>query len=160
MQHVIRVLAAAVALAAGLATADAHGVKTRTIEIVHPWTFGRGQGDGVQVFMKIKNSGRHDDRLVGAQSPLAASASLVETNPQPVPGPRPVLDPRPVRSIVITAGGQVELSSSAQSILLGGFKKPLSAYDTFILTLIFERAGRIEVEVLVEELPAGHKATE
>ena len=36
-------------------------------------------------------------------------------------------------------------------------KTALSAYDTFPLTLIFERAGRIAVEVLVEEGTALHK---
>lgn len=154
MQHAIRIMTAAVMLAAGLAIAEAHGVKTRSIEIVHPWTFGRSEGDAVQVFMKIKNASRRDDRLVGAQSPSAATVSLVETNSQPGAGQRPV------QSIAIKAGGHVELSSSSQSILLGGFKKPLSAYDTFAVTLIFERAGRIAVEVLVEELPAGEQAPE
>ena len=49
------------------------------------------------------------------------------------------------------AGESVELLPSGAKLRLGGVKKALSAYDTFQMTLIFERAGQIEVEVLVEE---------
>ena len=30
-------------------------------------------------------------------------------------------------------------------------KKQLGAYDSFLMTLVFERAGKVEVEVMVEE---------
>jgi copper(I)-binding protein len=35
--------------------------------------------------------------------------------------------------------------------MLLGLRQKLREYDTFPLTLVFERAGRVEVEVLVEE---------
>ena len=51
----------------------------------------------------------------------------------------------------VPARGELVLSADGPHLLLGGFKKRLSAYDTFKLTLVFEKAGRIEVEVMVEE---------
>ncbi|MDX2157339.1 MAG: copper chaperone PCu(A)C [Hyphomicrobiaceae bacterium] len=145
MQHVKRILATLLALCFGAAIAVAHGVKTRTIEVVHPWTFGASAGDDINVCMKIKNIGRRDDRLVRAQTPLATSVSLVEPVPAAPQGSRTV------QAIGVKAGQHAELALSGQSILLRGFKKPLSPYDTFTLSLVFEKAGRIDVEVLVEE---------
>ena len=83
------------------------------------------------------------DRLLGATTPIAASVEL-----QDVPQSR---ETRPVSAIEIRAGGDVELLPSRAKLRLAGVKKALSAYDTFPMTLIFEKAGRIEVEVLVEE---------
>lgn len=36
-------------------------------------------------------------------------------------------------------------------IVLSGLKKPLRAYDSFALTLVFEKAGTVNVQVSVEE---------
>lgn len=39
-------------------------------------------------------------------------------------------------------------------------KKQLSPYDSFLMTLVFEKAGKVHVEVMVEEasvLDAPHK---
>lgn len=123
----------------------AHGVKTRTIEIIHPWTFGIDADGVVHVAMKIKNTGSRADRLVGARTNVANSATLFAATPVGVG------QGQQVSSIDIASGGSVELQSVGQSILLSGFKRQLTAYDTFQLTLVFERAGRIAIEVLVEE---------
>jgi hypothetical protein len=37
--------------------------------------------------------------------------------------------------------------------VLTGVKRRLVAYDTFRLVLVFQRAGRIPVDVMVEEAP-------
>jgi copper(I)-binding protein len=37
--------------------------------------------------------------------------------------------------------------------VLTGLKKRLNAYDTFRLTLVFEKAGRVPIDVMVEEMP-------
>ena len=52
------------------------------------------------------------------------------------------------------------LKRGGPHILLSGMKKQLGAYDAFVMTLVFERAGKVEVEVQVEEAvivePAKH----
>ena len=35
--------------------------------------------------------------------------------------------------------------------MLSGLRKPLRPYDSFDLTLVFEKAGAVRVEVMVEE---------
>ncbi len=131
------------ALAVLLASVDPalpHGTKTQTIEIVHPWTFGRSPRGTVIVAMTIKNTGKLDDRLIGASSPLASSVSIVA-------GP----DARRVEAIVVVPGRAAELSPAGQHLVLDGVSKPLSPYDTIPVTLRFERAGAVTIEVLVEE---------
>ena len=48
-------------------------------------------------------------------------------------------------------GKSLQLTPAGSRLLLLGVKKPLAAYDSFKMTLIFEKAGIVEVEVMVEE---------
>ena len=134
----------------GAAVAHAHGVKTKTIEIVHPWTYETAGlvEPTMLVYVKIKNRSLQSDRLLGADTAIATAVVLHDL-------PRPGSDAtqRPA-SLEIRAGQDVELAPSGYGLQLTGVKKAFSAYDTFPMTLIFERAGRVEVEVLVEETSA------
>jgi len=60
-------------------------------------------------------------------------------------------DARPVASLEAKKGSELILKRYGPHILLTGVKKPLGAYDSFLMTLTFERAGKVEVEVMVEE---------
>ena len=127
-------------------SAAGHGVKTRTIEIVHPWTFGSSTAGGdVEVCFKIKNSGRLPDRLIGARTPLAATITIVE------PDAGSTTATRAIKAIDVAAGGQVALQLGERRLQLARFSRATSAWELFPLTLVFERAGPITVEVLVEE---------
>ena len=55
------------------------------------------------------------------------------------------------RSVAVGSRGEVEPEADGPHILLSGMKKQLSPYDSFLMTLRFERAGKVEVEVMVEE---------
>ena len=124
----------------------AHGVRSRTVDIVHPWTFETaGVASTVEVFMRLKSRDKRGDRLVTASSPRAARVEL--RGPGGAAGDAPF-------TIEIEAGRTVELSPSGPRLVLHGVDKALSPYDTFPLTLVFARAGRIVVEVLVEERQA------
>ena len=37
------------------------------------------------------------------------------------------------------------------NIMLLGLSKPLTTYDSFPMTLVFEKAGKLDIEVIVEE---------
>lgn len=135
----------------GAAVAQAHGVKTKTIEIVHPWTYETAGVEPVapepvaSVYMKIKNRGRQSDRLLAA---VTTRAAAVELRGAPLPGSGAT---QRVPWIEIKAGEDVELLPSGVALQMSGVKKAFPAYDTFTMTLTFERAGKIEIEVLVEE---------
>lgn len=78
-------LTALMLFAAGIvrAPAGAHGTKTRTLEIVHPWcadSHEPGTRD-VIVGMTIRNFASCDDELVSARKPSGESVAVV-----PAPG--------------------------------------------------------------------------
>jgi copper(I)-binding protein len=56
-----------------------------------------------------------------------------------------------IASVPIGGKREVNLKRGGPHILLTGVKKPIGAYDSFPMTLTFERAGKVEVEVMVEE---------
>jgi copper(I)-binding protein len=131
-------------LAAGLVwptQASAHSHKKKGLEIIHPWT--RAMLDKSQttvlVSMTIKSSGA-SDRLVGASTPLAAVAEIR------APG-----NDKALPSLAIGAGKRVELKRKGPHLLLTGFTTQLDAYASFAMTLVFEKAGSVVIEVMVEE---------
>jgi copper(I)-binding protein len=128
--------------------AQAHSHKKKTLEIVHPWTAAMVEERvvNVAVYMKLKNGDRVAERLVSASTPLAEKAELVE--PTVVEG---VKLPAVSQSLTIPARGELMLGPDGARVLLSGFKRRLSAYDSFELTLVFEKAGPMVVEVMVEE---------
>jgi periplasmic copper chaperone A len=64
---------------------------------------------------------------------------------------------REVDAIDVPAGGKVKLEPGGLHIMLVGLKAPLAAGSSFPLTLKFEKAGELKVEVKVESgMPAGH----
>jgi hypothetical protein len=124
----------------------AHSHKRKGLEVVHPWTpamLERG-ATTTTIYMTIK-SGR-DDRLIGATTTLATKVELHEPAGDGAAG-----DSKAVPAVAITAGKPVELSRKGPRLVVSGVKRPLNAYDSFKLTLVFEKAGRMVVEVTVEE---------
>lgn len=142
----IAVLLLAAALAPPAALAHSH--KKKTLEVVHPWTTATGEERvvNVAVYMKLKNESRGAERLLSATTPHADKVELIE--PKVVEG---VKLPTASQAFTIPARGELVLGPDGPRLLLSGFKKRLSAYDSFKLTLVFEKAGRMVVEVMVEE---------
>jgi hypothetical protein len=142
-----------IALLAGLmlaSGAQAHSHKLKSLEIVHPWCWEtEAATKTVAVYMTVRNSSRRADRLVRATASIADKAELR--------GPR---DDKPLTALDAKAGGELILRRDGPHILLTGVKRQLSPYDAFVMTLTFERAGKVEVEVQVEETsktePAKH----
>ena len=88
--------------------------------------------------MTIRNSGRAPDRLVSASTPRAARVELGNVR-------------KGATALVIRAGQELGLAGDGPSVMLIGLKKPLDAYDDFKMTLVFERAGPVAIDVMVEE---------
>ena len=136
-------LAAAVVLAAS--TAHAHSIKAKQLTIVHPWCIEpEDTTKPVVVSMTIRNAGAKPDRLLRASTSGAAKAELRAGVPPDAEG-------HVIPAIPVDSRGEVNLKRGGPHILLTGVSKPLSAYDSFLMTLTFARAGKVEVEVVVEE---------
>lgn len=112
---------------------------------MHPWTLPTSDAGGgtTRVFMRIKNLAGAPDRLVAASTPAAAKAALHEPGADGA-GKR-------MAAVVIGAGSEVALSRNGPHLVLTGVKRRLNAYDSFKLTLVFEKAGRMIVDVAVED---------
>ena len=144
------------AMAFAPSAAPAHSHKKKGLEIVHPWTPAMLEASiaNIPVYMTIKNLRARDDRLLSASTALARTVELIE--PRDVGGTKL---PTQVAAFTIGPRATLELNSSGPRLLLREVKKQLHAYDSFKLTLVFEKVGRIVVDVMVEEAdaPAPHK---
>lgn len=96
--------------------------------------------------MEVKLSGRQGDRLISAESAIAERVEIRS-------GPD---TPAPV-GLALAPSKPVYLKRNGPHIRLIGLRKALVAYDTLPVTLVFRNAGRINVDVLVEESTAARK---
>ena len=128
------------------AVAAAHGYGTGDLQVRHPWT--RATPPGAQVgagYMEIRNSGQERDRLVGASTPAAES---VELHVQLREGD--VLKMREAPGLDVPARQRLTLRPGGSHLMLVGLKKPLATGERIPLTLRFERAGELKIEVEVQ----------
>ena len=97
------------------------------------------------VYVTILNRGDGEDRLVGADSPVAGSATLhTSSNTGGIARMRPLQDglPIPPRS-------KVELRPGGNHIMLDGFKQALESGQTIDLNLHLARSGARSVAVRI-----------
>jgi periplasmic copper chaperone A len=120
------------------AGAVAHEIKHEALTIVHPWVL-ETEKPTTDLHVKIKNSGKVAERLLRASTRVATAVLLVGVNGQGV------------SDVVIPSRGELTLQPGGAHIVLSGLAKPLRPYDSFDLTLVFEKAGAVQVEVMVEE---------
>jgi copper(I)-binding protein len=139
------ILAAALVFSSAAA---AHGFTVGDLRIGHPFARSTvpGQPSGV-AYMTIENNGKNGDKLTAVASPLAKSAEL---HSMTMVGD--VMKMREVSSIEIKPAAKVSLKpGDSYHVMLLGLSRPLQAGDKFPLTLTFEKAGKVEVTVVVQD---------
>lgn len=143
-------LAAIVALCP-LTSALAHDFKAGDLHIDHPWARATApqQPNGAAYFT-VANEGAAD-RLLEAQSPVADRVEL-HTHDVDSAG---VMRMRQVEAIDLPAGETTALEPGGLHVMLIGLEDHLVEGEAFPLTLVFERAGAVEVEVAVEPVTYG-----
>lgn len=105
-------------------------------------------------FLVIGNHGEEDDRLTGVTSPAAKRVEL-HTHEEDADG---VMKMRHVvEGFTLPAGGEIVMQRGGQHVMFMGLTEPFEQGAMIPLTLEFEKAGTIEVEVPVDlERKAGH----
>lgn len=103
-----------------------------------------GAGTTGAAYFTLTNNGP-PDQLIGASTPIAASADLHETI-----NDNGVMRMRPVTAIALAPGKTVTFSPGGYHVMLTGLKAPLKAGDSFPLTLSFAHAQPITVTVKVQ----------
>ena len=131
--------------------AGAHEYKAGDLKIGHPWArmTAPGQPSG-GAYLKLQNNGSAADRLVGGSTP---AADHVEMHSMSMDGD--VMKMREGKAIDVAPGQTVELKPGALHLMLVGLKAPLKAGDKVPMTLKFEKAGEVKVELKIEELAPG-----
>jgi copper(I)-binding protein len=98
------------------------------------------------IFLEVMNHGEAD-RLIGA-STTAAGATQLHTHQEDANGVIKMIHVD--EGFEVPAGGTLELKRGGKHVMLMGLTGPLEQGDTVPLTLIFEQAGEISVEVPVD----------
>lgn len=99
------------------------------------------------IFFEIENHGNADDRLIDVKSDVAARVEL-HTHKEGDNGVMQML--HVTEGFVIPAEGHHELKRGGDHVMLMGLHHGLKDGDTVPLTLIFEQAGEVSVEVSVD----------
>lgn len=138
--------AAALALAFAVAPLAAQTSSKPTVQVSQPWTRATATGQAVGGgYLTLRNPGPVADRLLGARSP---AAERVELHSMAMEGD--VMKMRPVDAVDVPAGGSVELKPGGLHLMLLGLKKPLQPGQSVPLTLRFEKAGEVPVQLQVQ----------
>jgi len=130
-----------------LGTAQAHDFKAGAIEIGHAWARATPRGASVAAgYLKLSNTGTTPDRLIGAS---AAVSDRVEVHEMAtVEG---VLKMRPVKDgLEIKTGQSVELKPGGLHLMMFDLKQQLQQGQRVKGTLVFEKAGKVDIEFAVE----------
>jgi len=151
-----RHLLAAGALAlSGIAAASAHSYLQNGISILHPWARPTAEAAKTgAVYLSLSNRGDAADTLVSASTPVADKAEIhehVEENG--------VLKMRAVPGgLKLAPGASAEFKPGGLHVMLFGLKQRLEEGTSFPLTLIFDKAGPVPLEVRVQRGPTGNAA--
>lgn len=145
------------ALWALIAVNAAHGQEYRAgdVRVIQPWArASAGPARAGAAYMRLETVGA-GDKLISASTPMASRATphrqFIENE---------IAKMRPVDAIEVEAGEATVLRPGGLHIMLMGLNEPLREGARFPLTLTFENAGTIEVEVVVRGVAARGSKTE
>ena len=142
------VVAAVIALSSG---ACANDYKVGALEIVNPWSRAVPKGATVAAgYMAIRNTGTEPDRLVSGSTPVAGKFEVHEMTMD-----KGIMRMRPLSGgLEIKPGQTVELKPQSFHIMMTGLRQPIEKGKPFKGSLVFEKAGAVEVDFAVEGVGA------
>jgi copper(I)-binding protein len=149
-------LLAAGALLLGLAgpALAADMAQVGEVMIEQPWARASiGNAPNSAAYMVLETAGPEPDRLVASSTPIAEQAQLHSHSME-----GGVARMRPVDAVEVAPGTPTVLGPGGLHIMLIGLRQKLAAGDTIPLTLVFEQAGEVTLEVPVRGMAAmgGH----
>jgi copper(I)-binding protein len=144
-----RIVAAAIITIAAVAAENAMA-GPKAVAVEHAWSRAtpRGAATGV-VYAMILNSGTSDDRIVSASSPVAAGIRFHSASNE-----NGVMKMTLLPALQVSPGMPVVLKPGSTHMMLIGLKQQLKEGQSFPLTLMFEKAGAVEVSVRVGKIGA------
>lgn len=128
-------------------SAAAHELKVGTLDIIHP-SIPQPAANAMAAggYVAISNDGPAADRLIGARASFAEETSIHESKTDAAG----VTSMSPVDAIEIPAGETAVLERGGYHIMFMGLSQPLKEGDMVPVTLIFEKAGEVTVDFMVD----------
>jgi periplasmic copper chaperone A len=121
-----------------------------TIEVDQAWARATpGGAKTAALYMTLVNKSTADDRLVSVSTPVAGKADLHSTTTE-----NGVMHMRPLAALDVKPGAPTVLKPGGYHVMLMDLKGPLVAGQTFPVTVIFEKAGKVEATAKVEKVGA------
>jgi periplasmic copper chaperone A len=148
----LKSIVAFVWLACAASGAAAEDYAVGSIAIVQPWARATPKGAPVAGgYLTITNKGGAPDRLIGGSVTFAGRFEMHEMTVQ-----QGVMRMRPVGQggLEIKPGETVELKPGGLHVMFLDLKRPLQAGERAKGTLVFEKAGKVEIEYDVQPIGA------
>ena len=123
------------------APAGAHSYKVGEVMVGHVWA-APSTGSGTEAYLSLLNRAPKEDQLTSVLAPTARATGFVSPANQRIGA----IDLASNRPVVLKPGGY--------RILLAGLDRAVRVGDKIKLTLIFARAGQVQVEAVVEAGPS------
>lgn len=121
------------------------------ITIHQPWARASlGNAPNSAAYMSLETSGAAPDRLISGSTPVA---DRVELHTHVMEGG--VAKMRPVDAIEVAPGEPTVLEPGGLHLMLSGLRQKLEPGGTVALTLVFEHAGEVTLEVPVQGVASG-----
>lgn len=137
------------------APAMAHDITAGDLQIVHPHIpQPAATAKAAGGFMDIVNNGAEADRLIGVESEIAAKSEVHESRVD-ADGVGTMVH---IEAIDLPAGETVNLEHGGYHVMFMGLNGALTEGEMHKATLIFEKAGRVEVEFQIDP-PMGQGGT-
>ncbi len=128
--------------------ASAHEYEAGALRIAHPWSREMPPvAPAAAAYFVVHNQGSAADRLLEVQTPAADKAEFHEH----VHVGDGVMKMQQVQAVAIPAGGTVRFEPMGYHVMLFGVKQQAKDGERFPLTLTFEKAGVVELEVAVQK---------
>lgn len=154
MHAALRSLVLALVLIAS--PAFAHDYARGSIHIEHPWSRATPKGAAVGAgYLVIENRGSTVDRFLSLSSEVSGRAEIHE-----MAVTDGVMRMRPLpKGVELAPGMSAKFEPGGLHLMFLDLKKPLEKGERFKAKLVFEKAGEVEVEFVVEAMgsaPAHH----
>ncbi|MCB1332234.1 MAG: copper chaperone PCu(A)C [Roseivivax sp.] len=98
-------------------------------------------------FLVIENTGPEDDRLIAARSDIADRVEL-HTHKEDANGVMQMLEVK--EGFAVPAGASHALARGGDHLMFLGLKRPMEHGATVAVTLTFEKAGEMAIEIPVD----------
>lgn len=150
MQKILRLFLFVVVSVGFSFVAVAQDFRVGDLRVDRPWARATaGMARNGAAYLTVSNHGEVPDKLIAIATPVARMAAV-----HSVVMVDNVMKMQPVAGIEVHPGEPVVLRPGGLHVMLMGLTRPLKVGETFPLSVTFEKAGTIEVQVVVRKAGA------